>query len=121
MYEIVNIQCVNVTYILYIDISDRYINFLKRIVTRKRGLFMNQHAVKFRTYPKLRGRMSEYGYTNRTLGAAIGITSGSFGNKLVCRAPWTLPEVYAIMQALDLSITEIETYFPPDESRRKAT
>ena len=82
---------------------------------------MNQHAVKFRTYPKLRGRMSEYGYTNRTLGAEIGITSGSFGNKLVCRAPWTLPEVYAIMQALDLPITEIETYFPPDESRRKAT
>lgn len=76
---------------------------------------MNQHAVKFRTYSKLRGRMSEYGYTNKSLGEAIGITRSCFGNKLVRRAPWTLPEVYAIMKVLDIPISDIETYFPIKE------
>lgn len=76
---------------------------------------MNQHAVKFRSYSKLRGRMSEYGHTNKTMGEAIGIKGTCFGNKLVCRSPWTLSEVYAILKVLDIPISEIETYFPPKE------
>lgn len=76
---------------------------------------MNQHAVKFRAYPKLRGRMSEYGYTNKSLGEAIGMTGGCFSNKITRRSPWTLSEAYAIMKVLDIPISDIETYFPPKE------
>lgn len=76
---------------------------------------MNQHAVKFRTYPKLRGRMSEYGYTTKSLGEAIGVTQTCFSNKLTRRSMWTLPEAYKIMKVLDIPISDIETYFPVKE------
>lgn len=76
---------------------------------------MNQHAVKFRSYAKLRGRMSEYGYTNKALAEAIGMKASCFGNKLVCRSSWTLAETYAILEKLDIPISEIATYFPPKE------
>ena len=62
---------------------------------------MNQHAVKFRPYAKLRGRMSEYGHSSKSLAAAIGISESCFGNKLTCRSPWTLPETYVGNQRSD--------------------
>lgn len=76
---------------------------------------MNQHAVKFRSYAKLRGRMSEYGHSSKSLAAAIGISESCFGNKLTCRSPWTLPETYAILENLDIPVSEIAIYFPPKE------
>lgn len=79
---------------------------------------MNQHAVKFRPYSKLRGRMTEYGYTQETLADKIGLSQPAFGLRLTYKASWRLSEIYQLMDILGIPITEVETYFPKKEVMR---
>lgn len=62
-------------------------------------------------YSKLLGRIKEKGFTQETLAKHIGITPGVMSMKLNNQSHFKQKEMFAICEALDISISEIGEYF----------
>lgn len=62
-------------------------------------------------YSKLLGRMREYGFTQETLAAAIGINESTLNSKLKCRTYFNCYEIDKICEVLDIPNHEIGAYF----------
>lgn len=61
------------------------------------------------TFPKLRGKMAEYGYTTATFAKALGICKDSAYRKLRRQVDFTLTETYLILKLFDCKFEEIFT------------
>lgn len=62
-------------------------------------------------YSKLRGRMAEFGYTNKAIASAVGITAATFSIKLNNRGEFSQGEIRKIADILKISCDEIGIYF----------
>lgn len=62
-------------------------------------------------YQKLRGRIKEKGYTQGDVANTIGITPGTFSDKLNNKASFSTKEVDGICKMLGISNDEIGSYF----------
>ena len=62
-------------------------------------------------YSKLLGRIKEKGFTQETLAKRIGITPGVMSIKLNNQSHFKQREIFAICEALEISISEIGDYF----------
>lgn len=67
-------------------------------------------------YSKLRGRIKECGYTQKSLAGAIGTSEGQFCQKLTGKYPFTQTEIDKICDALEISVSEIGSFFFSPES-----
>lgn len=62
-------------------------------------------------YAKLRGRIKEYGYTQKTLANTININSSTLSEKLNNKYEFTVDEINAICKCLKIPKVEIGEYF----------
>lgn len=62
-------------------------------------------------YPKLLGRIKEYGFTQETLAKHIGIAESSMCLKLNGKASFKQNEIFLISNALEIESGEIGAYF----------
>ena len=62
-------------------------------------------------YSKLLGRMKEFGYTQRELAKVIGMNKATLSAKLNNKFGFTMEEIDAICEVLDISNDEIGKYF----------
>lgn len=62
-------------------------------------------------YSKLRGRIKECGYTQKSLAEPIGISEGQFCQKLTGKYPFKQTEIDRICDCLTISAEEIGPYF----------
>ena len=62
-------------------------------------------------YSKLRGRIKECGYTQKSLAEAIEISESHFSQKLTGNYPFTQKEIDKICDALKISVSEIGAFF----------
>lgn len=62
-------------------------------------------------YSKLLGRIKEKGYTQTALAQAINISANSFSNKILGKSSFSNLEIKNICDILDISNTEVGTYF----------
>ena len=62
-------------------------------------------------FSKLIGRIREFGYTQETLAAEIGMAKATMNLKLNNKAYFTLPEMAKIQKVLCIAIEEVGVYF----------
>lgn len=62
-------------------------------------------------YAKLRGRIRECGFSQKTLAAAIHVSPSQFSFKLNNRYEFTTSEIRALVEQLDIPSAEIGQYF----------
>ena len=62
-------------------------------------------------YAKLRGRIKEYGLTHEDLANKINIAQSTFSAKLNNKYDFTITEIKAISNVLEISRDEIGLYF----------
>jgi hypothetical protein len=74
-----------------------------------------------RLFSKVRGLIESTGQTHAEFvsdlcreypDAALSVTT--FSLRLNCKKPWTLPEMYAILDYFNVPHREMHLYFPPD-------
>ena len=63
------------------------------------------------SYPKLRGAIREKFGTQKAFAEALGINSSTLVNKLSGRVEWTVSEVQASVEFLDIPWEHIRDYF----------
>ena len=63
-------------------------------------------------FSKLRGRLVEYGLSQADLSNLLGLCPMSISRRFTGKMQWRLGEIYMIMDLLDISINELELYFP---------
>ena len=69
-------------------------------------------------YSKLLGRIREYGYTQKTLAAVVGMSTTQMNQCLNNKSNFKHRYVLAICKALDISIDEIGLYFYALKTRK---
>ena len=62
-------------------------------------------------FNKLLGKMTEEGYSQKTMAKELGITENSFTNKIKGRSSFTSLEVISICEKLGISNSQIGFYF----------
>lgn len=62
-------------------------------------------------YSRLLGKIKECGYTQESLAKAIGVNKATLNVKLNNKGLFNVKEIDAICQLLDVSKSEIGTYF----------
>lgn len=67
-----------------------------------------------KAYAKLRGRMRELDITGESLAFYLGRSKSYVSNRFVKKSSWDIDDVYKILDFLDLPLSEIYTYFPPN-------
>ena len=79
-------------------------------------LTKGRKAMPVMDYSKLRGRIKECGYTQKSLAGGIGISEGQFCQKLTGKYPFTQKEIDKICDVLKISVNEIGLFFFSPES-----
>ena len=69
-------------------------------------------------YSKLLGRIREYGYTQKTLAAAIGMSVSQLNLCLNGKCNFKHSKILAICKLLDISIGEIGAFFYALKTRK---
>lgn len=69
-------------------------------------------------YSKLLGRIREYGYTQKTLAAAIEMSVSQLNQCLKNKSNFKHSKILAICNVLDISIDEIGLYFYALKTRK---
>jgi transcriptional regulator with XRE-family HTH domain len=69
-------------------------------------------------YSKLLGRIREYGYTQKTLANAIGMSVSQLNQCLKSRANFKHKMILAICRVLDIQIAEIGAFFYTLKTRK---
>ena len=72
-------------------------------------------------YSKLKGRIKEFGFTQKSLAERIGTSEGQFCQKLTGKYPFKQNEIDRICDALKIDACEIGVYFFSPESCENAT
>ena len=67
-------------------------------------------------YSKLKGRIRECGFTQKSLAEEIGTSEGQFCLKLTGKYPFKQTEIDRICDALKIEVSEIGVYFFSPES-----
>ena len=67
-------------------------------------------------YSKLKGRIKECGFTQKSLAEEIGTSEGQFCLKLTGKYPFKQTEIDRICDALKIEVGEIGVYFFSPES-----
>lgn len=67
-----------------------------------------------KAYAKLRGRMAELEVTGEALSLYLGKSKVFVSNRFNNRQSWDIDDVYKILDYLELPLSEIYTYFPPN-------
>lgn len=62
-------------------------------------------------HSKLIGKIYESGYTQRTLANSVKINAGTMSQKLKNKSHFTAKEIAKISEVLNISASEIGTYF----------
>lgn len=65
-----------------------------------------------RPFVKLRGKLQEYGYQNTDVAKLLRIHPCTVSEKLNAKSPWTLTEMYALMDAIFEPYELLFEYFP---------
>lgn len=63
------------------------------------------------SYPKIKGRMTELGYTQKALSARLGMYQSTLSLKLSGERPMNLHEAEAIAAALNIPNSDFAEYF----------
>lgn len=74
-------------------------------------------------FAKLRGRMHEYGATYETLGGVLNLSVSAIGERFCNVTPFSLPEMYRLMDFLEIPENLMHEYFPKNggvKPRKKA-
>ena len=69
-------------------------------------------------YSKLLGRIREYGYTQKTLSKAVGMSVSQLNQCLKNKANFRHKTILAICDVLDIHISEIGTFFYTLKTRK---
>ena len=65
-----------------------------------------------RLYKKLRGLMAENGDTQKDLGDVLNISSRSVSDRMTGRIPWSLDEMYSVMDRYSIPYDLLHEVFP---------
>lgn len=69
-------------------------------------------------YAKLRGRLTECGYTQLDLANFVGKSPSYVSERMAGkRYDWEISEAYLILDRLDVPTNEIFNYFPPNKGK----
>lgn len=63
-------------------------------------------------HSELRAEMMRRGYDGNRLSNAIGITPVTLSSRLCGKSPWSIKEMYAILDLLNLDYDQMHKYFP---------
>lgn len=66
---------------------------------------------------KLEGRLKEFGITKQKLAKLLDVSVGTVGNRFRSPGTWTMSEVYAVCDLLNISPLDICEYFPREGKR----
>ena len=66
------------------------------------------------TYRRLRALMLELGHDQTSLGKRTGMSRQQISDRMICKTPWTLEEVYKVCDALFIPIKDVKKFFPPN-------
>lgn len=66
---------------------------------------------------KLEGRLTECGMTKQRLARILDVSPGTISNRFRCPGTWTMSEVYAVCDLLNISPLDICEYFPREGKR----
>lgn len=66
---------------------------------------------------KLEGRLTKCGMTKQRLARILDVSPGTISNRFRCPGTWTMSEVYAVCDLLNISPLDICEYFPREEKR----
>ena len=69
-------------------------------------------------YSKLLGRIREYGYTQKTLAIAIGMSVSQLNQCLKSKSNFKHKMILAICEVLDIQISEIGAFFYALKTRK---
>ena len=61
---------------------------------------------------KLEGRLTKCGMTKQRLARILDVSPGTISNRFRCPGTWTMSEVYAVCDLLNISPLDICEYFP---------
>ena len=62
----------------------------------------------------LRGRLQQLGIDQTMLGRHFGVSQATISHRFSGRSPWTLPEMYELMDICGADPSELGQYFPRD-------
>jgi transcriptional regulator with XRE-family HTH domain len=74
----------------------------------KGGIAMSR---KVDTYRRLRALMLELGHDQTSLGKRTGMSRQQISDRMICKTPWTLEEVYKVCDALFIPIKDVKKFF----------
>nr|DAP24249.1 MAG TPA: Helix-turn-helix XRE-family like protein [Bacteriophage sp.] len=74
---------------------------------------------KIDTYRRLRALMLELGHDQTSLGKRTGMSRQQISDRMICKTPWTLEEVYKVCDALFIPIKDVKKFFPPNGVEKK--
>ena len=63
-------------------------------------------------YRYLSGRLKQLGYDHRDLGVALGMSPASISRRFTGTIPWTVDEVYKVLELCQAAPEEFPLYFP---------
>lgn len=66
---------------------------------------------------KLEGRLTKCGMTKQRLARILDVSLGTISNRFRCPGTWTMSEVYAVCDLLNISPLDICEYFPREGRR----
>ena len=64
-------------------------------------------------YRHLSGRLRELGMTHSDLGYALGLSHTAISRRFAGRTPWTIDEMYRVLEICRAKPEELHVYFPP--------
>ena len=65
-------------------------------------------------FRKLQGRLREYGITQKSLAKILKVSPTYIGNRLSGAQGFTIDHIYVICDLLEIPLTDIPIYFPPN-------
>ena len=64
-------------------------------------------------YRYLSGRLRELGLNQEDLGDALGISGPAISHRFTGRTPWTIDDMYKVLEVCRATPEELHIYFPP--------
>lgn len=62
----------------------------------------------------LRGRLKQLGFRQKDLEGALGLNQSAISHRFTGRTPWSLEEMYTLMDICRADYSELHLYFPRD-------
>lgn len=73
-----------------------------------------------RYYGFLAGRLRQLGLTQTDLGYALQLSRTAISNRFLGKTPWSINEMYQVLEICRAKPEELHIYFPPLPKRRAA-